>query len=110
MQIDDGSRVDSTPAPTGAWLVSQSGDLEMPRGSDGQWRHWTGNGTFRIEPKRLAGSWFYELWCNDRSLGTYAFVDTAAGSITRGDYDEALGFRSSELGVPSDADAWNGFR
>ena len=69
--------------------------------------HWTSKGVFKIEAVILGGSFFCELWFGDRRLATYAYGITAAESISRGDHDQALGFKASELGVPSLVKDWN---
>ncbi len=72
------------------------------------WTHWTREGTFRIEPVILSGSWFYKLWLNKVDLGVYGYAFTAAASINQGAHDEALGFGASKLGVPAAVKDWNG--
>jgi hypothetical protein len=47
---------------------------------------------------------------NGINLGTYLRLATVAESIASGDHDQKLGFKASELGVPSDVSKWNGFR
>jgi hypothetical protein len=73
-------------------------------------RHWTNEGTFRIEPVILGGSWHAELWFNDVKLGTYSRDITAAESISDGKHDQVLGFEVSRLNVPRSPEDWNGFR
>lgn len=84
------------------------------------WSHWTREGTFKIAPKMLGGSWHFELWfkekvANDRVakdifLATYSFPSTAAQSISEGEHDQALGFLASALFVPKDHGEWNNLR
>jgi len=81
------------------------------------WSHWTREGTFKIIPKMLGGSWHYELLfkttaindivAKEIRLATYSFPSTAATRISEGKHDHELGFPASELGVPTDPDKWN---
>jgi hypothetical protein len=72
--------------------------------------HWTREGTFAIVPTILAASRFYELRFGEKLLGTYAYITTAAESISAGDHDQALGISGASLRVPSNVADWNGFR
>lgn len=69
--------------------------------------HWTREGTFKLKLVTLAASYFVEPWLNDTRLGTYGYPSTAAGSISRGEHDDALGFAASALNVPTNPADWN---
>jgi len=73
------------------------------------WSHWTPEGAFKITPKVLATSWFYELSLGDRPLATYDYAFTAAGSIGAGEHDSTIGAKGASLNVPDDPAKWNGF-
>lgn len=73
------------------------------------WSHWTPEGTFKIEPVILGGSWHYQLRFKGALLATYSYASTAAESIGNGEHDQALGFAASKLSVPSSPQGWNGF-
>ena len=69
--------------------------------------HWTNKGVFKIEAVTLRGDPYFELRCNDRYLGIYVYPWTAAESISKGEHDQSLGFKASELNVPVLAKDWN---
>jgi len=71
------------------------------------WTHWTNRGVFKIEVVPLLGMWHCELSFDGKKLGTYNYLQTAAGSIAKGDHDQVLGFKASGLNVPPSVDAWN---
>jgi hypothetical protein len=72
------------------------------------YRHWTAKGRFKIEPEILAESLFFQLWFNDKKLGTYMYPQTAAEELHDGKHDDVLGFSAKETDVPSSLDDWNG--
>lgn len=78
--------------------------------------HWTREGTFQIHPISLGGSLLYRLWFEKDgrfiNLGPYSNPLTAAESISLGehDYDPALWFVASQLGIPPSPWGWNGLR
>jgi hypothetical protein len=77
---------------------------------EAQWRHWTRNGTFEISIELKRGSYWTVLWYGDLELGLYDNALTAAETLGTGEHDEALGFKTSELAIPSNPDHWNGLR
>lgn len=74
-----------------------------------EWKHWTKQGTFRINAAILGGSWHFILSLNDKQIGTYSYLFSAAESIGRGDHDQELGFPASRLDVPTNPESWNDF-
>lgn len=95
------------------YLLICSEQQQRGPGMAGGWSHWTPEGTFKIEPVILGGSWHYRLWFNKNDLisdlGVYSYASTAAESIGQGNHDQALGFAASKLGVPVLLKDWNGF-
>jgi len=75
-----------------------------------EWRHWTPNGTFRIETVILLGSPNYLLWFNQVELAVYELPGEAAKSISSGEHDKTLGIPASALSVPESPEEWNGFK
>jgi hypothetical protein len=91
-------------------LITRRDPSSDTMGKMRSWSHWTGKGVFEIRAEFKAGSWTFALWFNDRLLDRYFYLDSACASISAGDWDDALGFKASALGVPTSPDDWKGLR
>lgn len=68
--------------------------------------HWTPKGTFRLEVESRHGSAVISLYCDEAFLGIFFSGETLARSLAADEFEATLGFKTSNLGIPSDANEW----
>jgi hypothetical protein len=69
----------------------------------------TRSGVFKLVFNLRAGCHGWALFVDDRFVEFFFHLDTATGTLARGELDKALGFSTAGLGIPASVENWIGF-